>query len=42
LMIAVDRLHKSTGNRPVAIAHLELLIEEHQIFFSFRVAGGQG
>jgi hypothetical protein len=31
----VDRLHNSTSNRPGAIAHLELLIEESQIFFSF-------
>jgi hypothetical protein len=33
--IGVDRLHNSTGNQPGAIARLELLIEESQIFFSF-------
>jgi hypothetical protein len=37
--IAAERLHKSTDNRPGVIAHLELLIEESQIFFSFWAAG---
>jgi hypothetical protein len=32
---AVERLYNSTGNRSGVIAHLELLIEESQIFFSF-------
>jgi hypothetical protein len=30
-----DRLHNSTGNQLGVIAHLELLIEERQIFFRF-------
>jgi hypothetical protein len=30
-----ERLHNYTGNRPGAIACLELLIEVVQIFFSF-------
>jgi hypothetical protein len=33
--IAAERHHNSTGNRPVAIAHLELHIVVLQIFFSF-------
>jgi hypothetical protein len=33
--IAVERHHNSTGNRSGVIAHLELLIKESQIFFSF-------
>jgi hypothetical protein len=37
--IAVERHHNSTGNRPGVIAHLELHIEESQIFFSFWAAG---
>jgi hypothetical protein len=37
--IGVERLHNSTGNRPGVIAHLELLIEESQIFFSFGAVG---
>jgi hypothetical protein len=36
---AAERLHNSTGNRPGVIAHLELLTEESQIFFSFWAAG---
>jgi hypothetical protein len=37
--IAAKRLHNSTGNRSGVIAHLELLIEESQILFSFSAAG---
>jgi hypothetical protein len=37
--IAAEWLHNSTGNRPGVIAHLELPIEESQIFFSFWAAG---
>jgi hypothetical protein len=37
--IVAERLHNFTGNRPGVIARLELLIEETQIFFSFRAAG---
>jgi hypothetical protein len=33
--ITTEKLHDSTGNRPVVIARLELVIEESQIFFSF-------
>jgi hypothetical protein len=33
--IAAERHHNSIGNRPRVIACLELLIEEHQIFFIF-------
>jgi hypothetical protein len=33
--IAAKWHHNSTDNRPVAITHLELLIEESQISFSF-------
>jgi hypothetical protein len=33
--IAAERLHNSTCNRPVVISHLELLIKESKIFFSF-------
>jgi uncharacterized protein with gpF-like domain len=32
---AAEQHHNSTGNRPGVIAHLEFLIEESQIFFSF-------
>jgi hypothetical protein len=31
----VEQHHNSTGNRLGVIAHLESLIEESQIFFSF-------
>jgi hypothetical protein len=37
--IAAERHHNPTGNRPGAVAHLELYIKELQIFFSFWVAG---
>jgi hypothetical protein len=33
--IAAERYHNSTGNRPGVIAHLELLIKESKISFSF-------
>jgi hypothetical protein len=33
--IAVERHHNTTGNRPGVIAHLELLIKESKISFSF-------
>jgi hypothetical protein len=33
--IAEERLYNSTSNRPGTIAHLELLTEVLQIFFSF-------
>jgi hypothetical protein len=32
---AAERLHNSIGNRSEVISHLELLIEESQISFSF-------
>jgi hypothetical protein len=31
----VELHHESIGNRPGVTAHLELLLEESQIFFSF-------
>jgi hypothetical protein len=37
--IAAEIHHNSTCNRPGVIAHLELLIEESQIFFNFWVVG---
>jgi hypothetical protein len=36
--IGADRLYNSTGNRSGAIARLELLIKESQIFFSIGAA----
>jgi hypothetical protein len=35
---SAERHHNSTDNRLRVIAHLELLIEVHQIFFSFWAA----
>jgi hypothetical protein len=32
---AAEILHNSIGNRPGVITHVELLIKESQIFFSF-------
>jgi hypothetical protein len=37
--IAAESLHNCIGNRPGVIAHLELLIEESKISFSFWAAG---
>jgi hypothetical protein len=37
--IAAERHHSTTGNRPGVIAHLELLIKEPKIFFSFSATG---
>jgi hypothetical protein len=37
--IAAERHHNTTGNQPVVIARLELLIKEYKISFSFWAAG---